>query len=84
MSYLKPEVSFSLNFTSLFSAIRDNSSLIIYLKIYMIWAKEVLQSAKLQTFDCSREILPKFYFDRVLLLKVYTISAKKVHRSYVS
>ena len=29
MSYLKPQISFSLNFTSLFSVMRDNSSVLI-------------------------------------------------------
>ena len=32
----------------------------------------------------SHEISPYLYFDRHLLLKVYTFSAKKVQRSYVS
>ena len=35
------------------------------------------QSAKSQTFDCSREISPNLYFDRLPLLKVYKISPKK-------
>ena len=34
-------------------------------------------SAKFQTFDCSGEISPNLYFDRLLLLKVYKISARK-------
>ena len=50
----------------------------------MIWTNGVHQSAKFQTFDCSREISPNLYFDRLLLLQVYKISAKKVRRSYVS
>ena len=50
----------------------------------MIFTKEAYQSAKFQTFDCSGEISPNLYFDRLLLLKVYKISAKKVQRSYVS
>ena len=50
----------------------------------MIWTKRVHQSAKFQTFDCSSEISPNLYFDRLLLLKIYKISAKKVQRSYVS
>ena len=84
MSYLKPQVSFSLIFASLFSVMRDNSSVLFELKLYMIWTKWAHQSAKFQTFDCSREISPNLYFDRLLLLKVYKISAKKVQRSYVS
>ena len=41
----------------------------------MIWTKGAHQSAKLQTFDCSRKISPNLYFDR--LLKIYKILAKK-------
>ena len=48
----------------------------------MILTKGAHQRAKFQTFDCSGEISPSFYFDRLLLLKVYKISAKK--RSFVS
>ena len=84
MSCLKLQVSFSLNFASLFSVMRDNSYVLFYLKLYMIWTKRAHQSAKFQTFDGSREISPNLYFDRLLLLKEYTISAKKVQRSYVS
>ena len=61
MSYLKPQVSFSLNFASIFNVMRGNS-----------W------------FRLLRWISPNLYFDRLLLLKVYKISAKKVQRSYVS
>ena len=50
----------------------------------MIWIKGAHESAKFQTFDCSRKISPNLYFDKLLLLKVYEISAKKVQRSYVS
>ena len=49
----------------------------------MIFTKAAHQSAKFQTFDCSGEISPNWYFDRLLLLKVYKISANKVQRSYV-
>ena len=41
----------------------------------MIWTKGAHQSAKFQTFDCSRKISPNLYFDG--LLKVYKILAKK-------
>ena len=49
----------------------------------MIFTKGAHQSAKFQTFDWSDEISPNLHFDRLLLLKVYTISAKKVQRSYM-
>ena len=44
----------------------------------MIWTKRDHQRAKFQTFDCSRENSPNLYFDRLLSLKVYKISANKV------
>ena len=50
----------------------------------MIWTKGAHQSAKLQIFNCLAKIPPNLYFDRLLLLKVYKISAKKVQGSYGS
>ena len=50
----------------------------------MIFTKGTHQSAKFQTSDCSGEISPNLYFDRLLLVKVCKISAKKVQRSHVS
>ena len=49
----------------------------------MIFTKGAHQSAKFQTFDCSGEISPNMYFDRLLLVKVYKISDKKVQKSYI-
>ena len=43
----------------------------------MIFTKGAHHSAKFQTFDCSGEISPNLYFDRLLLLKVYKVPAKK-------
>ena len=68
---LKLQVSFSLNFASLFSVIRDNSSVIFKLKLYMIWTKGAHQGARFQTFVCSHKVSLNLYFDRLLLLKVY-------------
>ena len=62
---------FFLNFASLFSVMRDNSSVLFQLKLCMIWTKGAQQSAKFQTFDCSHKISPNVHFDRLLLLKVY-------------
>ena len=56
-------VSFSLNFASLFNVMRDTSSVIIQLNLYMIFTKKVHRSAKFQTFDCWGRILPNLYFD---------------------
>ena len=43
----------------------------------MIFTERAHHSAKSQTFDCSGEISSNLYFDRLLLLKVYKVSAKK-------
>ena len=48
----------------------------------MIFTKGAHQSAKFQTFNCSGEISPNLYFYRLLLLKVYKISAK-TYRSWI-
>ena len=61
----------------------DNSSVLFWLNLYVIWAKADHQSAKFQNFNCSCKILPNLYFDRLLLLQVYKISAKNAQRSYV-
>ena len=43
----------------------------------MTFTKGAHYSAKFQTFDCSGEISPNLYFDRLRLLKVYKVSIKK-------
>ena len=58
MSFFKQKASFSLNFGSLFSVMRDNFSVLFKLKLYMNWTKGAHQSAKFQTFDYSRKISP--------------------------
>ena len=55
---------------------RNNSSVHLELKLYMIWTKGTHQSAKFQTFDCSPEISPNLYFQ-------FVISDKK-HRGVMS
>ena len=75
---MKLQVSFSLNFASLFSVIRDNSSVIFKLKLYMIWTKGAHQGARFQTFVCSHKVSLNLYFDRLLLLKVYKNFCQKI------
>ena len=67
LSNLKPQVI----------VMRDNSTVLFQLKIYMIWTTGTHQNAKFQIFDCSREISPNLYFDRLLSLKLHKISSKK-------
>ena len=75
MSYLNPQVSVSLNFESVFSVMRDNSSVLFLADIVHDLDKRNPSPCKI-----SRNL----YFDRLLLLIVHKISAKKVQRSYVS
>ena len=54
------------------------------LYFYMILTEGTHDSAKFQTFDCSGEISPNLYFDRLLFLKVYKVSAKKKYGKNMS
>ena len=45
MSFFKQKVSFSSKFGSFFSVMRDNSSVLFYLKLYMLLRKVAHQSA---------------------------------------
>ena len=56
---------------------KDKSSVLLLLKRYMIFTKGAHHSANFQNFDDSGEISPNLHFDRLLLLKVYKVSAKK-------
>ena len=84
MSYLKPPVRFRLDFALLFSVMRDMLSVLFHLKLYVVWAKGAHECTQFQIFDCSRETSLNLNSDKLLLLKVYKMSAKKVQRSYVS
>ena len=44
----------------------------------MVWTKGTHESEKFKAFDYLHEISPNLYFDRLLLLKLYKISAKNV------
>ena len=49
----------------------------IGLLYFCSWNLGAHNSVKFQNFDCSGEISPNLCFDRLLLLKVYKVSAKK-------
>ena len=55
MSFFKQKVSLSSKFGSLFGVMRDNSSVLFHLKLYMLSTKLVHQSENFQTFNCSHE-----------------------------
>ena len=74
-SFLEPRVSFSSKFASLFSAMIDNPSVLFELKLYDFY-KRSPSKCKVSDFRLLR--------CRLLLLKIYKISAEKVQRSYVS
>ena len=48
MSFFKQKVSFTLNFESLFSVMRGNSSVLFQLKLYMIWSKGMCKISDFQ------------------------------------
>ena len=50
----------------------------------MILTKGGYHSAKFQTLNCSRKISPNLYFDKLILLKVYKISGKKIQKIFMS
>ena len=50
MPHLELKVSFPLKFGSLFSVMRDSSSVPFKMNLYMIWPKGAHQGAKLETF----------------------------------
>ena len=60
MSYLKPQASFSLNFASLFSAMRDNYSILLYTMLYFLAEtlydldKRVMKNLKENQFFVSK------------------------------
>ena len=51
LSFLKAQVSFPSNFASIFSAMKDNSSVIFYLKHYILWAKKSSIKCKFLSFS---------------------------------
>ena len=54
---LKLQVSFSLNFASLFSVMRDKFAVLFKLKLYIILTKGANQTVKFQTYD-FRKFVP--------------------------
>ena len=77
MPYLKLQVSFSLNFASLFnSVIRDNSSVLFSWNLTWIGQKKPIKE---QNFKLSTAFV-KFY---QICTLIDSFSAKKVQRSYV-
>ena len=83
MSYLKPHVSFSLTLHQ--SSMSWEITLLYLFSWNFIWFGQK-EPIKVQNFTLLTAHLKfhKLYFDRLFLLKVYKISAKKVQRSYVS
>ena len=90
---MQPRVGFSLNFASLFSAMRDNSSVKIIEELCLMTMKN-LKRNWLVVSNMTWEIwkilttalksLKNVHFNRLFLNKVYNVWDKKVQRSYVS
>ena len=84
MSFSKLQISFSSNFTWLFSVMRHNSSVRFYLKLLYISTNGVYESTNLVKFNVSSQKSEILQFDGLLLFKSYKILAKKVQKSYLS
>ena len=82
MPYLKFQVSFSLNFTSLFNVMGDKSSVLLQLKLDMIFTKGAHHSPKFQTAQVKYQQICTLigYF----CWKYIKFQLKKVWRKYVS
>ena len=57
MSYLKPQVSFSLNFASFFSVMRDNYSILFLAETMYNFDKRVMQNLKKNQFVSQMKII---------------------------
>ena len=77
MPFLKHKVRVYSNIAPFSSVMADKSSVLFLAGALCVFTKGAHHNAKYQTFDCSDEISPNLYFDRLLLLKVYKVSAKK-------
>ena len=61
MSFFKLQVSFSLNFTSLFSVMKDNSYVLFKLKHYILWLQEAHQNTNFLDFRVLKSKFLKFF-----------------------
>ena len=70
ISFFKPQVSFSANFISLFSTMKDNSSVLFYLIKYILCSKEPIKLKTFATIDCSGQSLSnssyQFWNDKLI------------------
>ena len=82
MSFLKPRASFSSNFASLSTVMRDNSSVLFHLKLYMLSTKRTYQveifsqllalklTKFLVIFQATSQFSPKLRFGQKEPIKV--------------
>ena len=61
------ETMYFFKLSSLLNAMGVKSSVLFQLKLYSIFTKGAHHSTKFQTFDCSGDISPIFFFDRLLM-----------------
>ena len=67
LSFLKQQIGFSSNFTSFFSIMRNNSSVLFSLKFYILSSKGAYQSTNLVKFHLSSWKSKILHFDGLLL-----------------
>ena len=78
LSFLKQQIGFSSNFVSLFSIVRQNSSVLFSLKFFVLSTKRAYQSTNLVKFHLSSQKPEILHFDGLLLWKSNKVSAKKI------
>ena len=82
LSILKELISFSSNFASIFSVMRHKSSILFWLKFYVLSTKGAYQSINLVKFHVSSRKSATLHFDGFLWSKSFKVYAKEVQKSY--
>ena len=77
---LKQQISFYSNFTSLFSVMRHSSSILFYLKLFILSTKGAYQSTNFVKFYVSSRRSGILHFDGFLLSKSYKFQLKRYRR----
>ena len=83
MSFSKPQVSFSSNFPSLFSVMKDNSSVLFSSNIIYFGHKKPINVHISEIFDCSGQNLSnsscQFWNEKSVPLQIFCHSSVSVH-----
>ena len=83
MSFFKAQVTFPLNFASIFSTIRHNSSVLFLAQHYILSSKEPIKEQFFQIFECSSQnslnSSCQFWNNKSILLQILHYSSLSWH-----